>query len=179
MSEFAPSENQKNESSPATSAANELLTMTSNAEQSLVFSGEYRHALDPKKRITIPASWRRNEAGGDELFLMEGQAGSFLKAMPPERFGQVAKVLSEQPDIPARDRAVFLRHFYSKAVRGVIDKAGRLVLPEAMVRKLGLEGDVVLVGAHDTFEVWSPTAWQAACEQEASTVSRIADLLGL
>lgn len=179
MSEFAPSENQKNESSPATSPANEPLTMTSNAEQSLVFSGEYRHALDPKKRITIPASWRRNEAGGDELFLMEGQAGSFLKAMPPERFGQVAKVLSEQPDIPARDRAVFLRHFYSKAVRGVIDKAGRLVLPEAMVRKLGLEGDVVLVGAHDTFEVWSPTAWQAACEQEASTVSRIADLLGL
>jgi MraZ protein len=179
VSESALRKNQKNESSPVAAALNEPLTMTPIVEQSLVFSGEYRHALDPKKRITIPASWRRNEAGGDELFLMEGQAGSFLKAMPPERFGQVAKALSEQPDIPARDRAVFLRHFYSKAVRGVIDKAGRLVLPEAMVRKLGLEGDVVLVGAHDTFEVWSPTAWQSACEQEASTVSRIADLLGL
>jgi MraZ protein len=148
-------------------------------DQSPVFSGEYRHTLDPKKRITIPASWRRNEAGGDELFLMEGQAGSFLKVMPPERFGEVAKLLSEQPAIPARDRAVFLRHFYSKAVRGVVDKAGRLVLPDVMVRTLGLEGDVVLVGAHDTFEVWSPLAWQSACEQEASTVSRIADLLGL
>lgn len=153
--------------------------MNPTPNQSPVFSGEYRHALDPKKRITIPASWRRDESGGDELFLMEGQAGCFLKAMPPERFGQVAKVLSEQSDIPARERAVFLRHFYSKAVRGVIDKAGRLVLPEAMVRKLGLDGEVVLVGAHDTFEVWSPSAWEAACEQAAPTVSRIADLLGL
>lgn len=144
-----------------------------------MFSGEYRHALDPKKRITIPASWRRDEAGGDELFLMESQAGNYLRAMPPERFSQVAKMVSEQPGIPQRERAVFLRHFYSKSVRGVIDKAGRLVLPEAMVRKLGLGGDVVLVGAHDTFEVWNPVEWQRACEQEAPTVSRIADLLGL
>lgn len=147
--------------------------------QNPVFSGEYRHALDPKKRITVPASWRQSEAGGDEFFLMEGQAGNFLKAMPPERFGQVARMLSDQTGVPARDRAVFLRHFYSKAVRGVVDKAGRLVLPDNMVRKLRLEGDVVLIGAHDTFEVWSPEEWQRACDQEASTVSRIADLLGL
>lgn len=147
--------------------------------QSPVFSGEYRHALDPKKRITIPASWRRAEGGGDEVYLMEGQSGNFLKAMPPEKFTQVAEMLSQQPGIAPRDRAIFLRHFYSKAIRGVVDKAGRLVLPEAMVRKVGLEGDVVLIGAHDTFEVWSPAEWQNACAVEAPVVSRVADLLGL
>jgi MraZ protein len=142
-----------------------------------IFSGEFCHALDGKNRITIPARWRQGDA--DELFLMTDRTGTFLRVMPTAEFRAVGEKLASNPAITPKDRAVFLRQFYSRSKQVVADKQGRLVVPEEFCEQLQLRGEIFLVGAHDTFELWSKEAWAATKQMEAATFDRVADLIGL
>jgi DNA-binding transcriptional regulator/RsmH inhibitor MraZ len=99
--------------------------------------------------------------------------------MPPAQFRAVGERLAENPEIAPRDRAVFLRHFYSRSVQVITDKQGRLTLPEEVGKKLGLDGEAVLVGAHQNFEIWNTKAWAATQQAESTVFDRVADLVGL
>jgi MraZ protein len=142
-----------------------------------IFSGEFRHALDSKNRVTVPSRWRSSEA--DEFFLIADRSGSFVRVMPPEQFRAVGEKLAANAAIAPKDRSVFLRHFYSRSQQVVLDKQGRLVVPEEMGRQLRLAGEAVLVGTHETFELWNPVAWAQTQQSETATFERVADLLGL
>ena len=60
-----------------------------------------------------------------------------------------------QRHVAARERRVFLRQLHSRAQHGLADKQGRLVLPEELCRKIGLKGEVALVGGRGRFEIWN------------------------
>ncbi len=141
------------------------------------FSGEFRHGIDPKGRVTIPSAWRKSDA--DEFYLMIDRTNSFLRAMPPERFRAVAEKVAGEPGVTTKDRTVFLRHFYSRAIHVIADKQGRLVLPEPARKQLGLAEEAVLVGAFDTFELWNKARWEATQQSESTTFDRVAELAGL
>jgi MraZ protein len=142
-----------------------------------IFSGEFCHALDGKNRITIPARWRRGDS--DEFFLMTDRTGRFLRAMPTAEFEAVGEKINSNPAITPKDRAVFLRQFYSRSRHVVADKQGRLLVPEDFCEPLGLRGEIYLVGAHTSFELWNRNAWEATKSEEAGTFDRVADLIGL
>lgn len=142
-----------------------------------IFSGEFRHALDTKNRVTIPSRWRTSDA--DEFFLIVDRSGSFARVMPPDQFREVGERLANNADVAPRDRAVFLRHFYSRSVQVFLDKQGRLTIPEEIGKKLSLDGEAVLVGAHQNFELWHAGAWAATQQAENSVFERVADLVGL
>jgi len=146
-----------------------------------VFSGEFRHALDVKNRLTIPSSWRRGEV--DEFHLIADPSGEFIKVMPPEQFRAVGEKLSNNPNITPQDRKKFVMLFYSQAAHVVLDKQGRMVLPEELNKKLRethrLQGDVMLVGAYDNFGLWSPAAWAATQATALPTFERLWGDLGL
>ena len=155
--------------------------MTPAQNSAPVFSGEFCHALDVKNRLTIPARWRVTDA--DEFHLIADRSGQFIRVMPPEQFRAVGDKLASNPAITPRDRKTFVHLFFSKATHVVLDKQGRMLVPEELVKELGkearLEGDVMLVGAYDTFELWSPAVWTATQAAELSTFERVADLIGL
>lgn len=81
--------------------------------------------------------------------------------------------------VPARDRRVFLRHLHSRAQHAVADRQGRLVLPEELCRKIGLKGEVALVGNRGRFEIWNLQRWKRAHEEETPTYQHVANLMGL
>ena len=140
-----------------------------------IFSGEYRHALDGKNRVTIPASWRDGES--DEFFLFLNPSHGCLTAMPRDIFmsvGEEAKALIE-PD----KRQDFIRKLYAKAVQVTIDKQGRLLLPEDQCRLAGLHGDTVLAGARDRFEIWSPANWTKFQKADEANFEEVARKVGL
>ena len=66
--------------------------------------------------------------------------------MSPEEFSRMSAAAENAPNISARDRRVFLRHLHSRAQHGSADRQGRLVLPEELCKKVGLKGEVALVG---------------------------------
>ena len=142
-----------------------------------IFSGEFCHALDPKNRVTIPAKWRASE--NDEFYVRADSSGRFLRVMPPEQFRAVGDKLNASSSISPKERAEFLRRFYSGSQHVVADKQGRMLVPDELGRALGLAGEVVLVGAFETFELWNPEAWVSTKRAGEENYEREAELIGL
>ena len=141
------------------------------------YAGEFRHAIDEKNRITIPARWRRD--GAEEFIILPEANHQFLMVMSPEEFSGMSAAAADEPTVSARDRRVFLRHLHSRAEHGVADRQGRLVLPEDVCRELHLKGEVAMVGGRGRFEIWNLARWKKAHEEETSTYQHVANVIGL
>jgi MraZ protein len=148
------------------------------SESKVIFSGEYRHSLDEKNRLTIPSDWRREDMPA-ELFTVPDQRNEFLSVLPPQEFNRVSELVNNNPNIPPKDRRAFVRQFYSRARRCVMDRQGRIIVPEEHRQQVNLKDQVVLVGAHARFELWDPAKWSKICDSETVTYQHVADLVGL
>lgn len=141
------------------------------------FAGEFRHSIDEKNRITIPSWWRGDQA--QEFIILPEPQGQFLLVMSPEEFARMSAQAEANSTLSARDRRVFSRQLHSRAEHGSSDKQGRLVLPEAHCRELGLKGEVALVGGRGRFEIWNLPKWKRAHEEETATYQHVANVIGL
>ena len=133
--------------------------------------------MDNKHRVTIPSRWRRNEQ--EQFYLMPSPDSTFLSALPPAQFQKVNDDLMTNPKISPADRRRFARHFFSQAQDCIIDRQGRLLLPDSFCQLVGLENELLLVGAFDRFEVWNPNRWNDAQVNESNTFKQIANVLGI
>lgn len=144
-------------------------------------SGEFRHSLDEKNRLAVPAPWRGAGGGeGAEFFLLPSADGC-LWGYPPAEFRAVTARANANPALTPDARRAFVRQFNSRARSLTLDKQGRLVVPPDMVAAAGLKDSaaVVLIGNGERFEVWASERWTAKAAQEAHDFQRASDLLGL
>lgn len=140
----------------------------------MVFTGTYEHAIDAKNRLAIPAEIRaqiQRDAGTGEgepvhlyVTLTEGQA---LALYPEKAFEERARQLDDS-NLEADQLLAYERLLFSLARRVEIDKQGRARLPENLLSRTGLSGDVVLLGVKDHLEVRDRASWQAYVEQMLS-----------
>ena len=151
--------------------------MASDSQVPHFYAGEFRHAIDEKKRITIPSRWRR--ADGEDFIILAEAQGQCLLVMPPEEFARMSAAADEDPMVAPRERRVFLRHLHARAQHGASDKQGRLVLPEELCRQLELKGEVALVGGRGRFEIWNLQKWKRSQEDETATYQHVANVIGL
>lgn len=143
----------------------------------IFYAGQFRHAIDDKNRITIPARWRRDKS--QEFILLPEANHQFLLVMSPEEFARMSAVAESDPNVSARDRRVFLRQLHSRSQHGAADRQGRLVLPEELCQKVELKGEVALVGGRGRFEIWNLQRWKRAHEEETPTYRHVANVIGL
>jgi transcriptional regulator MraZ len=141
------------------------------------YAGEFRHAIDEKNRITIPSRWRRGDA--EDFIILPEATHQFLLVMSPEEFSRMSAAAEADPNVSARDRRVFFRQLHARAEHGSIDKQGRLVLPVDLCKKIGLKGEVVLVGGRGRFEIWNREKRKKAHEEETPTYQHVANVIGL
>ena len=149
--------------------------MATSSNATPIFSGEYRHALDGKNRVTIPSSWRNDDS--DEFFVIVNPSHGCLTALPPQVFmgiGEDAKARIE----PSK-RQDFIRKLYAKAIRVTADKQGRLLLNEEQCKLAGLRSDTVLAGSLDRFEIWSPENWAKFLKAQGPSFEEVAKEIGL
>ena len=142
-----------------------------------IFAGEFRHAIDAKNRVTIPARWRSGEE--DEFFAVPNPENGCLMVMPVAVTHEVAARAKSDPRFTPQDVQRFIRQFYSRAQHLTTDKQGRIVLTEEHCRQLGLKEEVMLVGSHSRFEVWSPETWQKVREEDAPTFHHMLGVIGI
>src|ERR1019366_5107796 len=117
----------------------------------------FRHGVDEKRRVQIPAKWRP-EADGTELTMIlwpKHQAGACLRVLPPEKMAKLAADIEAMPNSDP-NKGVLKRRIGSKSVQVALDKAGRICVPEDMARDAGIKDEVLLVGLIDRFELWNP-----------------------
>ncbi len=153
------------------------LKMSKSAPMPMIYAGEFRHAVDDKHRVTIPSRWRGKEGG--EFFAVPDPAGNFLMILPPHEFDRVKSDVEANASITPADRRKFIRRFYALAQMVSVDKQGRVLLPEEYCRRLGLAGEVVLIGTHSRMEIWNSQSWTAASADEDEVFRRVAGEVGL
>jgi MraZ protein len=140
------------------------------------FAGEFSHGMDTKGRLTIPSDWRLTES--DSFYFMPDSTDRFLRAMRPDEF---AKAVQNPPEILASlaEQMEFQRYFCSRAHLLTADKQGRLVLPENLRTNYGMNGEIKLVGAFTSFEVWNKELWEQTKVARNDAFRRIAGARGL
>jgi MraZ protein len=141
------------------------------------YAGEFRHSIDEKNRITIPSRWRRDKA--EDFILLPEASQQFLLVMSQDEFARMSSAAESNESVPARDRRVFLRQLHSRAQHAAADRQGRLVVPDELCRKIGLKGEVALVGGRGRFEIWNLQRWKRAHEEETPTYQHVANVIGL
>ncbi len=121
------------------------------------YNSTFKHGVDEKRRLQIPAKWRPEEPGTQMTMVVwpKHQAGTCLRVLPPEKMAKLAADIDAMPNSdPAK---VILKRFVgSKSVQVTLDKAGRICLPDEMAGAAGIKGEAVLVGLIDLFEIWNP-----------------------
>jgi MraZ protein len=123
-----------------------------------VFKGTYRHRIDGKGRVPIPAVFRR--ALGGEGFVVVTQLDACLAVYSPAEW---ARLEAQLVSLPAFSKAVkaLTRLVASRAADCEIDGQGRILLPPALRAATGLARDAVVIGVLNRFELWTPEAWDA------------------
>ena len=121
----------------------------------------YRHGVDEKRRVQIPAKWRPEESGTELTVILwpKHQAGNCLRVLPPT---EMAQLMADIDAMPAGDeKKVFLKRFIgSESVQVTLDKSGRICVPDEMARQADIKDEAVLVGLLDRFEIWNPARYE-------------------
>ena len=112
-----------------------------------MFSGEYSHVIDAKKRIFIPAQFR------EEL----GQRFYFCKSMP----GNTCVLVYSESGYADRVNAVkqgtsvhFQRFINEGAQLVESDKSGRVTIPQKLFEYAELNKNIIIFGMTDHIELW-------------------------
>ena len=121
-----------------------------------MFIGEYRHSLDAKGRIIVPAKFR--EGLGDKFVVTKGLDGC-LFAFSIEEWKNFEQKLRSLP-ISNKDARAFSRFFFAGAMDCEIDKQGRFLISGNLREFAGLTKEVVIVGMDSRIEIWSKEKWQ-------------------
>lgn len=122
-----------------------------------MFLGQYQHALDDKGRLTIPAAFRDALAGG--AFISQGFDRN-LMVMTSAYFQQVYERINAMSITDPAAR-LLRRLILSSAYQVEVDKAGRILVPQNLRQFLGLNGEAMVIGQGEYFEIFTPAEWDA------------------
>ncbi|MGH7141387.1 MAG: division/cell wall cluster transcriptional repressor MraZ [Minisyncoccia bacterium] len=136
--------------------------------------GEYHHTLDPKKRLSLPAKFRKEV--GDKVVLTRG-LDSCLFLFSENSWRAIAEKLAALPLSQSHTRG-FSRFLLSGAVEQEVDGVGRILVPEYLKEFAGLKSGVVLAGLSDRIEVWDEGAWADYRRRIEKDADRLAENLG-
>lgn len=133
-----------------------------------MFFGEYRHTLDTKGRIFLPAKLR--DELGEKFWVCKGM-GKCLQVFTDEAWNDFCAKLDDLAAAQARHIKLY---FYSGANETALDAQGRIALSPAHREFACLDKNVVIVGNRTHLEIWSEAEWeaeQASLDSEAITAS--------
>lgn len=130
-----------------------------------VFVGEYRHNLDGKNRLTVPSKWRFEGDQADVFLAIPDQKSGCIMVYPP---AMVERLLDSTAQVGMGDavRRKVLTRTFSRAEQFGCDKSGRITLPERLCQHAGIDGEVVLAGNLNAFQIWNPDRYESYLEQE-------------
>jgi MraZ protein len=133
--------------------------------------GEYRHTLDQKKRLAIPAKLRKEI--GRHVVITHG-LDNCLSIYPLKEWQRVAEKLANL-SMGQSDTRSFNRFMLAGAVETEVDAMGRVLVPDFLKEYAGLDSQVVMAGVHNRLEIWDEKRWQnykAAVGKQADALAQ-------
>ena len=131
-----------------------------------MFLGQFQHNLDDKGRLMIPARFRELLEGG--AFITQG-FDKCLMVMTEAYFKQVYERI-EAMNLADPTARLLRRLILSNAYPVEVDKVGRILMPQNLRTFLGIEnGELIVAGQGEYFEVWTPAMWSEQMAQLQDT----------
>lgn len=136
--------------------------------------GEFTHNIDEKKRIAIPAKFRKEI--GTEAVITRG-LDNCLFIYPINEWKKVAEKLSTLP-MGHADNRNFARLFLAGASSVSLDSMGRILIPDYLRNIAGLKDRVVITGVYKKLEVWDADLWENYKSKIEKETNVLAEKLG-
>ena len=136
--------------------------------------GEYKHNLDPKKRLSIPSKFRKEL--GEGAVLTKG-LDNCLFLFPLQSWNEQAGKWKNLSIVQPNSRAIS-RHFLSGATEVDFDSLGRILIPEHLKSFANLKKVVVIAGILNRLEIWDDERWSTYKSNLEKNSDSIAEKLG-
>lgn len=133
--------------------------------------GEYTHTIDTKKRLAIPAKFRKEL--GSTLIVTRG-LDNCLFVYSEHEWKKLADKLGKLP-IAKRDVRGFLRLMLAGAMEVHVDGLGRILIPDYLKEYARIEKNVIVTGLYNRLEVWSEVDWARYKKQAEKDAGDIAE----
>jgi MraZ protein len=137
--------------------------------------GEYRHVIDGKNRLSLPAKFRRET--GKKVVITSG-LDSCLFIFPTKSWETITAKLASDSSMLQADSRSFNRYLLGGAVEIDVDALGRMLVPEYLIERAKLGRNVVIVGVRDRAEIWDETRWNAYRGEIEKKADALAEKLG-
>ena len=128
--------------------------------------GKYKHAVDPKGRLFVPAKLR--EELGEAFYVTLG-LDHCLSVYTEEGW---AKILERYNNLPM-SQSRKMRFLFANAAKCEPDRQGRFLIPADLRQCAGLGQEVTFIGQGGHAEIWDSAAYEAL-EQETLTPENVA-----
>jgi MraZ protein len=121
--------------------------------------GGFTHSVDKKGRFNVPAQIRSGLAvSADSTFVISRGPEGCLDAYPLDEWNRRVRVLRS---IPNKKRGrYYKRQILGAAVLCRMDVHNRILIPPEILRYVGIERRVLIVGQLDHLELWNPDTYQ-------------------
>lgn len=133
------------------------------------FLGSYRHQIDEKGRVSLPAPFRRD--ADERPFVLVQVHSRALTLYPEDSWAGVEERLLEllrrQPS--ARPNVLAIT---ANATEVTPDRQGRILVPQRLLAAAGLDDSALLVGVIDRIEIWNPDRFDAALAERDEDFER-------
>lgn len=134
------------------------------------FRGESHQKVDAKGRVSFPALFRRVLEAGDpdwkeglrpQMVIVYGDhRRKFLECYTIDAITEVDAKIDRLPR-GSEGRRILEHMINGQSLPTDVDKDGRLVLPQKLREKIGLDKEAFFIASGDTFQVWNPETYKA------------------
>ncbi len=128
--------------------------------------GEYRHKLDAKGRLSLPADFRK--VLKQDLMVTPDPKDQCLYVFETEAFTAWVDSLFESKGGWSPSNSVMVAQrkvLNSRAKKCDIDNSGRIHLSQVLREQVGLDKAVAIIGDTDHFEIWDAQRWDDFCAE--------------
>ncbi len=136
--------------------------------------GEYKHTLDDKNRISLPARFRKEM--GKNMVLAPG-LDRCLSLYTLKEWEKISNKISDSSML-ASDNRSFSRFMFGQAVVVEVDGSGRILIPENLKDRSELSDRVVVIGVQNRLEIWNERIWNEYKLEVENEADALADKLG-
>ena len=130
--------------------------------------GEYRHKVDAKGRLSLPAAFRKLLTEDTQLVVVPGAKGQYLSVYTEDAYGEWVDALFARFDDGKGGKGYDARNathiqmrmkLNASAVANSMDGVGRINLSAKQRTLAGIDKEVVLIGNTDHFDIWDVERW--------------------
>jgi MraZ protein len=135
-----------------------------------MFVGQFEHSLDDKNRLVLPARFRSQLSSTVYLNL---DLDKCLSVYSEDSYKEKAKKIAALDEFDPTSRSL-KRVFFANSAEVPLDKQGRLLIQDFLLKKAGITKDVIVIGAFDHLQIFAKESFEAKLPDEEENYEKLA-----